>query len=158
VTRATLVKAVLVGAVALHAAFMLAELLPPRFPILLVVVSGNLQPAVDTNASWEAKVQDARQRWTEVQRPLVASIVQNAGVYNGVFAGGLLWVLCAGGLAMPGPRAVSRVLFAGVAVVGVFGTVTLGAPPTVVQAIVGVIGFMLSRSTESSPNIAAAST
>ena len=157
-TRATLVKVVLVAAVGLHAAFMLAELLPLRLPALLVVVSGHMKPEVDTNLAWDAKVEDARQRWTDDQRPLVATIVRNAGIYNGVFAGGLLWVLWAGGLAMPGPRAVSRVLFAGIAVAGAFGALTLGSSPTVVQAIVGVIGVVLSRSTEPSPSVATAST
>jgi uncharacterized membrane protein len=35
-------------------------------------------------------------KWTELQQPLVATIVHNAGIYNAILAGGLLWAAFAG--------------------------------------------------------------
>jgi hypothetical protein len=69
----------LLAVAAVHAAFMLCELFPWRFPVLLRIVSKKL-PDVRTG-----------DQWTDLQQPLVATIVHNAGIYNGILAGGLLW-------------------------------------------------------------------
>ena len=77
--------------------------------------------------------------FTEDQQRLVARIVQNAGVYNGIVAGGLFWAAFAGESAID----VARILLIGAAVAGVFGTVTLKSPVPAVQAIAGVIGLFV---------------
>ena len=66
--------------------------------------------------------------------------MHNAGVYNGILAGGLLWAALTGESA----NDVARVLLAGAAVAGLFGTVTMKSVPTAVQAVVGVTGFSFS--------------
>jgi hypothetical protein len=52
---------------ALHVAFSLCELLPWSFPIVLRLASRRLPEA------------HRGQQWTELQQPLVATIVRNAG-------------------------------------------------------------------------------
>jgi uncharacterized membrane protein len=117
------VKWFLVAVVLLYAAFMLLELFPRESQLLLALLSKTL-PAGDA--------------FTPHQRNLVATIVHNAGIYNGILAGGLLWAAMAGDPA----RDVARVLLAGAAVAGVFGTATLKSPVTALQAILGVVGLM----------------
>jgi uncharacterized membrane protein len=51
----------------------------------------------------------------------VATIVHNAGIYNAILAGGLLYAAYAGDPAGD----VARVLLAGAVVAGMFGTLTL---------------------------------
>lgn len=110
---------------ALHAIFMFFELYPWRFPILL------------------RKVSEQRLRgyqWADPPLQTVATIVHNAGIYNAIFAGGLLWAAFVPG----GPaRDVARVLLAGAAVAGIFGTVTLKSWPTALQAVLGIVGLIL---------------
>ena len=111
----------------LHVGFLVAELFPWAEPLLLKVASAKLPS-------------DAR--FTQVQRPLVATIVHNAGVYNGIIAGGLLWSAAGGD---PSGN-VARVLLAGAAAAGVFGTVTMKSAVTAVQAALGLVGlYLLSR-------------
>jgi Protein of unknown function (DUF1304) len=119
----------LLGAAALHALFMVCELFPWRLPILLRVVGKKLPelPAPEKG------------RFTDAQRMLVANIVRNAGIYNAIVAGGLFWAAFSGDSAAD----VARVLLAGAAVAGIFGTVTLRSPITAIQAFVGIIGFFL---------------
>jgi uncharacterized membrane protein len=113
---------------ALHSLFALCELFPWSSPVLLRVVGRKL-PAGDG--------------WSVTQQPLVATIVHNAGIYNAVLAGGLFWAAAAGD---PG-RDVARVLLAGAAVAGAFGTATLRSPLTALQGVLGLVGFALvSRS------------
>jgi uncharacterized membrane protein len=114
----------LIGAAALHAFFMMAELFPWRMPILLRIVSRKL-PLSDT--------------FTDAQRDLVATIVHNAGIYNSILAGGLLWAAFSG----TSGADVARVLLFGAVVAGVFGTATLKSPVTAVQAVVGLFGLFL---------------
>jgi uncharacterized membrane protein len=109
---------------ALHAAFTLLELFPWSFPKLLQKVSERLPNG---------------EKWTESQRPLVAAIVHNAGIYNAVFAGGLFWAAWAGDPA----RNVAWVLLVGAAVAGIFGTVTLRSWATAIQALLGIVGIAL---------------
>jgi uncharacterized membrane protein len=70
--------------------------------------------------------------------------VQNAGIYNGILAGGLLWAALAfdPALAVDPAWYVARVLLAGAAVAGIFGTVTLKSPVTAGQALLGIIGLV----------------
>ena len=114
----------LLGVALLHAAFMALELFPWRTPFLLSLLSRKLP---------------ANEPFTGPQRDLVATIVHNAGVYNGILAGGLLWAAMTGESA----NGVARVLLAGAAVAGLFGTVTMKSVPTAVQAAVGIAGVLL---------------
>jgi putative membrane protein len=114
----------LVGAAALHVLFMIAELFPWRQPVLLRLVSEKLPHG---------------EHFTAVQQHLVATIVHNAGVYNGIVAGGLLWAAFGGRSA----AGVALVMLLGATVAGAFGTATLKSPVTAVQAVIGIIGLLL---------------
>lgn len=114
----------LFGVAALHAVFMLCELFPWASPILVRIVSKTLPNG---------------QEWSDPQRALVATIVHNAGIYNAILSGGLFWAAWTGDPA----RDVARVLLAGAAVAGVFGTATLKSPLTALQALLGIVGFAL---------------
>ena len=114
----------LVGVAVLHLLFMVAELFPWPLPILLRLVSNKLPQG---------------EPFTEAQQKLVATIVHNAGVYNGIVAGGLFWAAFGGASA----DGVARVMLTGAAFAGLFGTATLKSPVTAVQAIVGIIGLIL---------------
>lgn len=117
---------------ALRATFMAGELFPWSSPALLQKLSRSLPQVVGADLSPEGK-------WTEHQQTLVASIVRNAGIYNAILAGGLIWA------AWPETpnRDVARVLLAGAAVAGVFGTLTLKSPFTALQAVLGIVGLAL---------------
>jgi uncharacterized membrane protein len=112
----------LIGVGLLHAAFMLLELFPWSFPKLLQKISAPLPSG---------------EQWTASQRPLVATIVHNAGIYNAVFAGGFFWAACVGEPA----RNVACFLLVGAAVAGIFGTVTLKSWATALQALLGMVGI-----------------
>ena len=115
----------LIGAAGLHLLFMAAELFPWSLPVLLRVASKKLPDG---------------EPFTATQRKLVATIVHNAAIYNGIVAGGLLWAAFGGSSA----TGVARVMLMGAAVAGVFGTATLKSPVTAVQALVGIIGLFLT--------------
>jgi uncharacterized membrane protein len=113
----------------LHATFMALELLPPKNPILLQVLS---------------KKRLNQQGFSETQRSLVAIIVQNAGIYNGILAGGLAWSAFSSNTATA--AGVALVLLVGAAVAGVFGTLTLKSPLTAIQGLAGIVGAFLVSS------------
>ena len=117
----------LLAVAALHLAFMLCELFPWSYPVLLRIASKKL-PEVRGGSAW-----------TERQQQLVATIVHNSVIYNAILAGGLFWA------ALPAEpvRDVARVLLLGAAAAGIFGTVTLKSPFTALQALLGLIGFVL---------------
>ncbi len=69
-------------------------------------------------------------------RHLVAMIVHNAGVYNGIVAAGLFATLWAGA----GSHVVQMALLAGGIVAGLVGSVTLSSK-TVLQAVAGIIAI-----------------
>ncbi len=122
----------LTAAALLHAVFMGAELFPWRVPLLLRVASKKL-PSDPKYTLPDAK-------FTDEQRRLVAAIVHNAGVYNGIVCGGLLWAAFAGSQG----HDVARVMLLGATAAGIFGTATLKSPVTALQALVGIAGlFML---------------
>ena len=114
----------LIAAAVLHAGFMAAELFPWRFPLLLRMASKKLSPGAG---------------FTDEQQSLVATIVHNAAIYNGIVAGGLLWA------ALPGIQGhdVARVMLLGAAAAGIFGTITLRSPVPAVQAAFGIAGLYL---------------
>jgi uncharacterized membrane protein len=112
----------LIGIGALHAAFMLLELFPWSFPKLLQKASERLP---------------GEERWAATQRPLIAAIVHNAGIYNAVFAGGFFWAAWVGDSA----RNLAGFLFVGAAVAGIFGAVTLKSWATALQALLGIGGL-----------------
>jgi uncharacterized membrane protein len=114
----------LMGAAVLHLLFMAAELFPWSLPVLLGVVSKKLP---------------AGEPFTDAQQNLVATVVHNAGIYNAIVAGGLLWAAFGGQSAI----GVARVMLMGATLAGVFGTVTLKSPVTAVQAVVGIFGLFL---------------
>jgi putative membrane protein len=114
----------LIGAGVLHALFTLCELFPWSLPVLLRIVTKRLPE---------------KEAFTPAQQTLVATIVQNAGIYNAIVAGGLFWAAF-GGASLTN---VAHLLLAGAAVAGIFGTITLKSPITAVQALVGIIGFFL---------------
>jgi uncharacterized membrane protein len=128
-------KYFLLGAAALHASFLAAELLPWSRPLLLQKASQNLRPIAevpDNQLSPEAK-------FTEEQLQLLAAIVHNAAIYNGILAGGLLWAA----IHDEDRRPVARVLLAGATAAGIFGTITLKSWPTALQGLVGAFGLFL---------------
>ena len=114
----------LLGVALLHALFMALELFPWGTPFLLDRLS---------------RQRLADEPFTRRQRDLVATIVHNAGIYNGILAAGLVWAALTGDSA----RDVARVLLAGAAVAGLFGTVTMRSAPTAVQAGLGIIGLLI---------------
>jgi len=127
----------------LHAAFMAGELFPARAPLLLRKLGAKLPKGVRTERPEErpeefGTVLPKDEQWTEGQLKLVAAIVRNAGIYNGILAAGLLWA------AWPQTpnRDVARVLLAGATAAGIFGTATL-SKLTAVQALLGAIGLAL---------------
>jgi putative membrane protein len=107
----------------LHAGFLFAEMFPWSNPYLLCLVSSNFH--------------HHRVSFSGDQLELVSIVVHNAGIYNGIVAGGLFWA-ASGKASMD----VARVMLMGAVVAGVFGAATL-APATAVQAIVGIIGLVL---------------
>jgi uncharacterized membrane protein len=118
----------LVVAALLHVAFMIFELFPWPCPLLLTTVVGKLKPE-----------QQFRQDQPDLQK-LVATIVHNAGIYNGIVAGGLLWAACFGA-----SLDVARVMLIGAVAAGVFGAVTMKNAIPAIQAIVGIASLILLR-------------
>lgn len=122
----------LIGVAGLHALFALGELFPWSSPALLGKLSQKLPKGLGQEIP-------EGEKWTKAQQSLVATIVRNAGIYNAILAGGLLWA------ALPEApvRDVARVLLIGAAAAGIFGTATLKSPLTALQALLGVIGIAL---------------
>jgi hypothetical protein len=71
------------------------------------------------------------------QLHLVKTVLHNAGIYNGIVAGGLFWA-ASGEASLD----VARVMLIGAVVAGVFGAVTIDWP-TAVQAVFGIVGLVL---------------
>jgi len=118
-------KYVLIGAALLHAFFLLAEFFPWQLPSLLRIASKNLPKD---------------ERFTHAQQTLVVTIVHNAGIYNGILAGGFFWAALRGDLATD----LALVMLLGAFVAGAFGTATMKSPMTAVQAGIGLVGLILA--------------
>jgi len=112
-------KVILWVAGLLHAGFLFAEMFPLSNPCLLRSVSPNFSATFAGN-----------------ELRLVSIIVHNAGIYNGIVAGGLFWA--ASGKAS---LDVARVMLIGAVVAGIFGVSISWW--TLVQAAVGIIGLLL---------------
>jgi len=115
---------------ALHASFMIGELYPWRCPFVLQLSSKDLP-----------KLSDGKSL-TDDQEKFVARILHNVGIYNGIVAGGFLFVL----FRRPAVTEVAEVMFAGAIAAGIFGTATLKFPltaSTVLQAATGAVGLYL---------------
>ncbi len=121
-------KTLLVIAAILHFAFMLAELVPWPFPLLLRIASKRLPKG---------------EFFTPSQQELVATVVRNAGIYNCILASGFVWAIMLGEAGLP----VAQLLFAGALLAGAFGTATLKSPVTAVQALVGLGGLIAGHFT-----------
>ena len=121
---------ILIGAAALHTAFMLGELFPWSNPFLLRRFGGKLPKGEQFNAGSD-------------QLRLVANVVKNAGIYNGILAGGLFWAAATIDADIAVATAVGRVLLLGAGFAGLFGTVTMKSWVTALQAVVGFGGFFL---------------
>lgn len=127
-------KIILLVAGGLHAAFMCAELFPWPNPLLLRAVSKKL-PELPKDLA------PLGHRFTDKQQTLIANIVHNAGIYNAIVAGGLLWAACPG-VSMD----VARVMLIGAVAAGAFGAMTLQSAVPVLQVVVGAIGLYCLRS------------
>ena len=105
----------------LHVFFTFAELFPWRSPLILkAVINKWPKPLVlDSNG-----------------KNLMAMIVHNAGIYNGIVAAALFVALLAGPEALP----IQISLLIGGIVAGIFGALTL-SPLTIVQVILGAIAL-----------------
>lgn len=115
---------IVLAAALLHAIFMIAELFPLKMPLLLERLLKERKVPVFEGDSLT----------------LVSAIVRNAGIYNGIIAGGLIWAYQTGDSA----NDVALVLLAGAAVAGIFGTLTLKSPATALQAALGIAGLVAS--------------
>lgn len=105
----------------LHVLFMIGELFPWHGPKIMGLVLKKWPRQLDLSPN---------------DQHLVAVVVHNAGVYNGIVAGGLFATAWVGRNAYP----VQVVLLAGGIVAGIFGAVTL-SKAAIVQAILGVIAI-----------------
>jgi putative membrane protein len=105
----------------LHVLFMIGELFPWHEPKIMGLVLKKWPRQLELSAN---------------DQNLMAEVVHNAGVYNGIVAAGLFTAAWVGPDAYP----VQVVLLAGGIVAGIFGAVTL-SKATIVQAILGVIAI-----------------
>ena len=127
-------KLFLLGAAGLHALFMVFELFPWSTPLSLQLASSKLPklPASHPLTPDQERVFVARQG-------LTATVVHNAGIYNGIVAGGLSWAALAGTSATD----VALVMLIGATVAGAFGTATLKSGVPAIQTLVGIVGLVL---------------
>lgn len=108
----------------LHASFMITELFPWSRPVVLRLTSRRLP---------------AGESLTPAQENLVSGVIHNAGIYNGIVAGGLLFAVFEGAAGMK----VAEVMFAGATVAGIFGAITLKSKVPLIQALIGAAGLYL---------------
>jgi uncharacterized membrane protein len=106
--------------------FTLAELLPWPLPFVLRKTNEKFAPTDKLNSG---------------QKKVVANILRNAGIYNGIVAGGLIYAAFTGDSA----RDVALVFLIGVSAAGVFGTITLRSWLCALQGILGLVGCYLLR-------------
>ena len=105
----------------LHLGFMFGELFSWEHPVIMGMVLN----------SWPHPLSRST---NDIH--LLALVVHNAGIYNGIVAAGLFATLRGGAKVLH----IQTALLAGGIVAGVFGAFTL-APPTIIQAICGLIAL-----------------
>src|SRR6266853_3056020 len=118
-------KSFLIVAALLHLSFVVCELYPWQIPVSLAAASNGI-PAILPDQHFTPE----QQKWLEARQELTATIVHNAGIYNGIVAGGLFWAAYAGIASIE----LALVMLIGAVVAGIFGTATLKSPVTAVQA------------------------
>lgn len=114
----------------LHLLFAVGELFPWKAPWIMMTVI----------KKWPENPQ-----LSATGTNLVAMIVHNAGIYNGIVAAALFATALAG----PGAYPIQLVLLMGGIVAGLFGSFTL-SKATLVQAILGAIALAIVVSTSAS--------
>lgn len=119
-----------------HFAFAIFEMFPWPNPVLLRILSKALPELDDADTVTPSAVSRSKPKFSAQQQQLVATIVHNAGIYNAVVAGALLWAAIRGEAAYD----FALVLFVGVAAAGGFGTATIRSPITAGQCLLGIIG------------------
>ena len=125
-------KVLLLLTALLHLGFMILELFPLSSPPWLLGIIGDEWPASKT--------------FSPDQQLLVSTIVRNAGVYNGILAGGLLWTTCGiFGVCASVSMDVARVMLIGAVVAGAFGGITLKSGACWIQSAFGAITLFLLR-------------
>ena len=107
----------------LHVLFMIGELYPWGRPKIMGLVLRKWPRELDLSAN---------------DQHLVAMIVHNAGVYNGIVAAGLFAAAWVG----PSAYCIQVALLAGGIVAGLFGAATL-SKATILQAIFGAIALVV---------------
>ena len=105
----------------LHVLFMLGELFLWKHPLIMEIVRKKWEPLC----------------LGEKEHRLLAAVVHNAAIYNGIVASGLFATLCVGPSAFP----IQVVLLAGGIVAGLFGAATL-TRGTIAQAFLGAIALI----------------
>ncbi|MBI4738352.1 MAG: DUF1304 domain-containing protein [Oscillatoriophycideae cyanobacterium NC_groundwater_1537_Pr4_S-0.65um_50_18] len=93
---------------------------------------------------WEIPMIYERLNFTAEVAHQVVAIVQNAGLYNGFIAAGLLWSAFAKEQALP----LRTFFLICVAIAGIFGAVTLSFNTLILQTLPAMLAFILVRSTE----------
>ena len=106
----------------LHLLFMLGELFPWPSPFIMDKVLEKWPERLDLSPA---------------DRRFAATVVHNAGIYNGIVAAGLFAAASLG----PAGLSVQLALLAGGVAAGIFGAATL-TPATIVQAIAGGIAIV----------------
>ena len=105
----------------LHLVFMIGELYPWEHPSIMMVVLQKWPQRLDLSDN---------------DTHLVAMVVHNAGIYNGIVAAGLFASAYVGAAAFP----VQVALLSGGVIAGLFGAKTL-ARPVILQAILSAIAL-----------------
>lgn len=127
-------KSFLIVAALLHLTFMVCELYPWQIPVSLAAASKDIA-AIPADQHFTPE----QQKWLDARQELTATVVHNAGIYNGIVAVGLLWAAFVG----TANTDLALVMLIGAALAGVFGTATLKSPVPALQAAVGIIGVIL---------------
>ena len=107
----------------LHVFFMIGELFPWNRPIIMVAVLRKWPQKLDLSAN---------------DTNFVATVVHNAGIYNGIVAAALFMTVAVGQTSYW----VQVTLLAGGVVAGLFGAFTL-TKATAIQAILGAIALCI---------------
>src|SRR6266542_3657825 len=127
---------ILILAALVHLGFMGCELYPWRVPIALVDVLKGIPPIP---VSSDPQVAAEQQKGIEAREKLAATVVHNAGIYNGIVAGGLF------GAAYTGIAGTDLALGMLIGAVGggIFGAAPRKPLVPAIQAVVGIAGVVM---------------